>query len=118
MKKILVVEDDPGVVGLYKYLCGSMEKEVLTVEEFTGAAVEKIFLEHQFEITHVISDANLGCSDFTGVDVVRIIRCLDKDIPILAISSLGDIQTKMLKEGATLAITKPFQLAEVMSHLG
>lgn len=107
-RRVLVVDDDPGVLSL---LCHALETVGYRVHTApNGKEALSLWLENYYAM--VITDLILACSE--GVDLVRKIRELDQHVPILAITGFGqEIAQEALDAGADHVLRKPFHLFEV-----
>lgn len=62
---------------------------------------------------------DIGLPDISGIDVCRELRKIDNDTPILVLSGLNSIHTKveLLDSGADDYLTKPFDIKELRSRI-
>lgn len=106
MIKILIVDDDPVICALLEaYL---VEKGYQTFIALSGkAAIEKVKTEKPQIVL-----LDIGMPGMDGVETLRQIKNIDKEIGVVMISGLKDEETaKMtLKLGADDYITKPMDL--------
>lgn len=109
MKNILIVEDDHRLAeSIYSYL----KNEGYRCESaYDGQMAMKFFLNGTFHV--IVMDINLP--KMNGLDLCRLIREKNKQIPILMITAFGDIDSKMeaFDQGADDYIVKPFHLKEL-----
>ena len=113
MVKILVVEDDENMnISICKHLSmnGYMAKSSLNALD----AIDIISLE-KYDL--IISDIMMPKMD--GFEFARVVRSLDKNIPILFVTARGDFEAK--KEGFNAGIddylVKPINLNELLLHI-
>lgn len=107
---ILLVEDEEAIRSL---TATNLEKKgytVLTAED--GAKAIAIFKEHQSEISLVFSD--LGLPKLDGLDVLKVIKALRKDIKGILASGYFDPQMKeeLVKEGIQ-TLQKPYSSTQL-----
>ena len=107
-KRVLVVDDDPGVLSLLRHTLETVGYEVHTAT--SGSQGFAMWQENHYAL--VITDLVLAASG--GVDLVRRIRATDNQIPILAITGFGqEVAQEALDAGADHVLRKPFHLFEV-----
>jgi DNA-binding NtrC family response regulator len=109
MKQILIADDD---LSMRMALAESLERcgfEVETAEN--GADALKIFQQGKFEV--VITDMRMP--KMTGMDVLRGVKKISPQIPVILITAYGTIKTAVeaMKEGASEFIMKPFSLDDL-----
>ena len=110
--RILVVDDEPGILGAIAPLLRSRGYDVFTA--MTGkAALEAVEL-HQPDV--VVLD--LGLPDMNGGDVCRLIRD-GGSMPIIILSARGAEADKVaaLDAGADDYVTKPFGNEELLARI-
>lgn len=112
--KILVVDDE-------ELICWSLKR---TFEKhaghsvccvYTGSdAIQKI-MENQYDV--VITDLKLP--DVNGRELVRKIKDLGIDTPVIVISSYfsEDILNDVVKQGVVRCINKPFQIEDILNNV-
>lgn len=115
MKKILIVDDEPGVVKMIRYL---LEKNAYTVVSATeGEEGLKLVQEEKPDL--ILMDIMMPTLD--GNEVMRRLKESEatKDIPIIMLSALGqegDV-AKSLELGAIDYVVKPFHPQELLDRL-
>jgi EAL domain-containing protein (putative c-di-GMP-specific phosphodiesterase class I) len=101
--RILVVEDD---VALARALVRSLSREGFAVSvAHDGIVAGETLMSERFDV--VVSDVNLpGAS---GVDLLRLVRVHDLDVPILLVTGTPDAEKaqRAVELGALLYLTKP-----------
>jgi two-component system KDP operon response regulator KdpE len=110
--RILVVDDEPNIIGTIAPLLRSKGYDVLTA--MTGRAA----LEAQERDTPDLVVLDLGLPDMDGVDVCVAIR-QSSGIPILVLSARGAESDKVraLDAGADDYVTKPFGAEELLARV-
>jgi two-component system KDP operon response regulator KdpE len=110
--RILVVDDEPNIIGTVAPLLRSKGYDVLTA--MTGRAA----IEAQTRDTPDLVVLDLGLPDMDGVDVCVAIR-QSSGIPILVLSARGAEKDKVraLDAGADDYVTKPFGAEELLARI-
>ncbi len=111
-KKLLVIEDDLNLtLALYRAL--SHTYKVYTSKTATSG-IKKI---QTLSIDLIILDLNLP--DATGLKVIKNIRQLGYNMPVLVLSGEASLDSKvdLLDNGANDYLTKPFSLAELKARI-
>jgi DNA-binding response OmpR family regulator len=98
MAKVLIADDEPMVVHLLKTVLRRLGHTVLTAKG--GKAAVSKFANHRPEVT--ILDLNMP--DMNGIDLLRKIRSVDRQAPIIVWSGVG---TETLeREAQELGVTE------------
>jgi DNA-binding response OmpR family regulator len=108
-----LVADDDRALGMY--LARGLETEGHTVTLASdGQSAVKTFLDEMPDLT--ILDLNLPRKD--GTEVLRFVRSVTEDLPILILSARNDVETRVrcLDLGADDCMLKPFSLAELRAR--
>lgn len=107
-KTILVVDDEPGYRDLLALELTSGEVFVLTAAN--GALAAETLRREKVDL--VITDMKMPRLD--GLDVVRTVRNLSPDLPVILISgySLEDRAAAAVRE-ASAFLRKPFEMSEL-----
>ncbi len=105
-ERILVVDDEPNMLRLLKTIL--MDKtgyEVTTTNN--PLEVSKLLQEDDYHV--VITDLKMPLVD--GMDLIEIIKKIDRNLPIIIITAYGTIETaeEAVQKGAYDFITKPFR---------
>ena len=115
MTKILIVEDEPGLVKLLEYNLGHQSYQTCVCLD--GAKVMRLL--DQEEPDFVLLDWMLP--NVSGVDICRSIRrhARFKNIPIIMLTARGDESDKVkgLSFGADDYMTKPFSIPELLARI-
>ncbi len=111
-KRILVVDDEPGIVDLVSYGLRREGYDVASVGE--GERALEQARESRFDL--VVLDVMLP--GMSGMDVCRTLRA-ESDIPILMLTARdAEVDTVVgLEVGADDYVTKPFSMAELVSRV-
>ena len=105
-KRLLIIEDEPGVASLLKKVCLSLNQsfqfQVDSVPKL-GAGLE-LLQNEEFDL--IFLDLNLP--DSKGYDTFHKIHSSASDIPIVVISGVGDKATseRVVEEGAEAYLRK------------
>ena len=112
MTTVLIVDDEPNIIGTVAPLLRSKGYDVLTA--MTGRAA----IETQERDTPDLVVLDLGLPDVDGVDVCVAIR-RSSGIPILVLSARGAERDKVraLDAGADDYVTKPFGPEELLARI-
>jgi two-component system, OmpR family, copper resistance phosphate regulon response regulator CusR len=111
--RILLAEDEPKL--------GQIIQEELTRQgyptdvAYDGLVAEKLFKEHSYSL--VLLDVNLPYKN--GLALCKEFRDTKKNIPIIMLTALGEIQDKMdaFNLGADDYIVKPFHFNELFARI-
>ncbi len=112
-KKILIVDDQPSLRQMLRFVLSSRSMNVIEAENGLDA-LEKLMNE---PIDLVVVDWQMPKMD--GLELVRRLRKMDiyKDTPIVIISCLDDIEAR--REACTLGVLtwlrKPFRMSEIQT---
>jgi two-component system alkaline phosphatase synthesis response regulator PhoP len=112
-KRILVVEDEP---GLRLTLCDRLRSEGYEVESAAeGQSGLALALDGVFDT--IILDVMLP--NISGFDICRRVRQHGKQTPILMLSARGEVVDKVagLQFGADDYVAKPFEFAELLARI-
>ncbi len=112
-QRILLAEDEPKL--------GQIIQQELTQHgyqadvAFDGQVAEKLFAEHNYAL--VLLDVNLPYKN--GLALCKEFREAKKNIPIIMVTALGEIQDKMdaFNFGADDYIVKPFHFNELLARI-
>ncbi|MCI0420233.1 MAG: response regulator, partial [Acidobacteria bacterium] len=103
--RILVVDDEAGMVESLQMLLTHMGYEVSTAQDGHSATEELRRNDYDVVITDLMMDGT------TGYDILEFVSAEQLNIPVLVVTGLGsvDAAVKALKQGAYDYILKPFQ---------
>jgi two-component system, NarL family, invasion response regulator UvrY len=119
MRRVLVVDDHPIVLqGCRRVLEDAGVDEILEAGSVAEASI--LFRRHAPDV--VIIDLAIHGKGFSGLDLVRRLRLINADLPILVFSMHGDpvIVSRALEAGATgylLKDTAPEDLVEAFDKV-
>jgi EAL domain-containing protein (putative c-di-GMP-specific phosphodiesterase class I)/CheY-like chemotaxis protein len=101
--RVLLIDDDPQVLSAYGRILKSTGMCVVQVSE--GDHVEAMLGALQFDA--VVSDIRLRGS--SGIDVLRTVKTLDPDLPVVLITAGGDLTSAVdaVTHGAFRYLLKP-----------
>lgn len=109
MKKVLIMEDHPDQAFLVQHALVNMQ--FLTVAcDNTFKAIEMI-RHHEFDI--VVTD--IAMPEMGGIEFIKYVRQIDKNIPIVVVTAYFDNETKAdsFRAGANYFIAKPFLVSDI-----
>jgi two-component system, OmpR family, KDP operon response regulator KdpE len=110
--KILVVDDEPPIRKLLRMGLSSQGYEIL--EAPNGKSSLELLAK---DPDLIILD--LGLPDVQGLELLRMIRARNEEVPIVVLSSRGDEAGKVeaLDLGADDYVTKPFGMEELLARM-
>jgi two-component system, OmpR family, alkaline phosphatase synthesis response regulator PhoP len=113
MSKVLVIEDDPNIIGLICIHLRDLNLEVETANN--GIDGLKMALTNQFEL--IILDVMLPGMD--GIQVSQKMRALNCRTPLLMLTAKSEEFDKVmgLESGADDYLTKPFGVRELVARV-
>lgn len=109
MAKVLIADDEPMVIHLLKTILTRLGHQVL--EAHGGEAALGVFTKYQPEAA--ILDLNMP--GMSGIEVLRRIRALDRQVPVIVWSGAGTeaLEREAQKLGVTEFLKKGFSLHEL-----
>ena len=110
---ILVAEDEPRVASfLYRGLTAEGYGCVVA-----GDAESALAVAHTQPVDLVLLDLILP--DRSGLDVLRVLRAHDSRLPVLILTAMDDVDSKVsgLDQGADDYVTKPFAFDELLARI-
>jgi len=112
--KILIVDDKPANVALLTKLLGDAGySAVMSTTDPT--VVQALYLEHRFDL--IVLDLQMPDMDgFAVMDALRTIE-LGGYLPVLVITAQPGHKLRALRAGARDFISKPFDIAEVLTRV-
>jgi len=111
--RILLVEDD---LALQNSLAGILRGAGYAVD-VTGDGVEGLFFGEEYPLDLAIID--LGLPGMPGLELIRKLRQLDRQFPIMILTARAEWQDKVegLESGADDYLTKPFHPEELKARV-
>jgi two-component system alkaline phosphatase synthesis response regulator PhoP len=111
--RILLVEDEPGLVLTLTDRLSSEDYEVETASDGEAGLERALSAEHDLIILDVMLPRK------NGLDVCRDLRQKNIQTPILMLTARGQVTDKVvgLKLGADDYVTKPFELIELLARI-
>lgn len=112
-KKILVVDDDPGIVDALSLVLGTAGYEVET--SLTGDFVDGLTPSTLPDL--ILLDVRLSGTD--GRELCRSLKADPdtKDVPILMVSADHNVEHEIHLCGANGFIAKPFEIKDLLSNV-
>ena len=113
MKRILIVEDEPGMASFIEKGLASRGYAAKVVRD--GASATAIASDSDFDLTIL----DLGLPDIDGLSVLRELRRRGERMPVLILTARDDTRDMVegLDAGAGDYITKPFKLDELLARV-
>ena len=111
--RILLVEDEDRIAS---FVVKGLQAEGQTVDRASGVTEAKYLLsERTFDL--VLLDLMLP--DGHGSEVLATVRAGDRDLPVIVLSALGEVDDKvsLLDMGADDYLTKPFSMRELSARV-
>lgn len=111
--RILVVEDDAEVRAYLERALQSEGHSVAAVEDGDAALIEAAHGDYAVAIV----DRMLPGLD--GLAVIRALRAMGRDVPVLVLSALGDVDHRVegLRAGGDDYLAKPFAFSELLARV-
>jgi len=111
--RILVVEDEDSIAS---FVVKGLSAEGHAVERAATAA-DAVGLGVTFDFDLILLDLILP--DGSGLDVLKRVRAVRPDVPVIVVSALGEVDDKvnLLDAGADDYLVKPFAFAELAARV-
>ena len=111
--RLLIIEDDAQVAA---YLAKGLKEQGFNVDHASDGK-SGLFLAASENYDAMIVDRMLPKLD--GIDIIKSVRATGKTIPILILSALGEVESRVegLRVGADDYLTKPFAFSELLARL-
>ena len=113
--RILVADDDPGMLGTLSWILKEQGYEVVTTHE--GGRVVPIMIDRTPDL--VLLD--ILFNDQSGIDVLELIRKDERwrDVPVVMMSALTpeEAAVRTLGLGAADYVRKPFRVRELLARI-
>lgn len=110
MSRILLVDDDPGILTVLNTLIKSAGHETVAVRG--GEKAREVLLNEAFDL--MISDVRMEPID--GIELLRIARRERPEMAVIMLTGHATVETAVqaMKEGAFDYVTKPFKVDELL----
>lgn len=111
--RILLAEDEPKLSHVIQEELNNVGFK--TDVAFDGQVAQKLFSQHEYSL--VLLDINLPYKN--GLSLCKEFRVINKNIPIIMLTALGELQDKMdaFTVGADDYIVKPFHFDELFARI-
>ena len=109
-KRILVVDDEPGILRFVKTSLGLAGYDVTT----TGNGEEALQLAKSQKLDIILLDILM--QPMNGFDVLKQLRIFSK-VPVIILTAQREIAETALKEGADAYVMKPFVPGELVKEI-
>jgi len=111
--RLLVIEDE---AQLRTQIQRQLQADGYTVD-VSGDGKEGLYQASEYPLDAAIVD--LGLPGLSGIEVIKQLRALGKNLPILILTARGSWQDKVqgLEAGADDYLVKPFQMEELQARL-
>jgi len=115
MKKILIIDDEKDI----RFLLSSIlaDEQYLTIEAGNIDEAEKKIETENFDLALI--DISLGDKKKDGISLLKKIKKIDSDLPVIMISGHATIQIAVdsVKEGAFEFLEKPFNTSRLLNFV-
>jgi len=115
MKKILIIDDEKDI----RFLLSSIlvDEQYLTIEAGNIDEAEKKIGTENFDLALI--DISLGDKKKDGISLLKKIKKIDSDLPVIMISGHATIQIAVdsVKEGAFEFLEKPFNTSRLLNFV-
>lgn len=115
MDRLLVVDDDLNILKVLKMRLESEGYYVETASDITHA--KDMAIKNEYELA--ILDMKFTGTNGNGIELMKSIHEVDRDLPIIILTAHGTIETAVeaMKEGAYIYLTKPFDHRELLLQI-
>lgn len=113
MKKILIVDDQPGI-------------RILLNEVFQKEGFQTLLAANGLEALKLFNENNVDCvildmkiPGMNGLEILQNIKKQNKEVPVMMITAYGeqDLINAAMSEGAFSYFTKPFNIFEIVNEV-
>jgi two-component system, NtrC family, response regulator PilR len=110
MARILLVDDEPGILNVLSNLLRSANHETVAVRG--GEKAQEVLQNENFDL--MISDLRMAPVD--GMQLLKTVRRQAPSTSVIMLTAYGSVETAVeaMKEGAFDYVTKPFKVDELM----
>jgi DNA-binding response OmpR family regulator len=111
--RVLVVEDEPGIVDFVRR--GLQSEGFVVMSATDGIEGERLALSESFDA--IVLDLMLPGRG--GLDILAALRRAKPNIPVIVLTARGEVEDRVagLDAGAVDYLVKPFSLAELMARV-
>ena len=111
--RVLVVEDEPGIVDFVRR--GLQASGFTVAVAFDGIEGERLALSESFDL--IVLDLMLPGR--SGLDILASLRAAKSNVPVIVLSARGEIEDRVvgLDAGAVDYLIKPFSMAELVARV-
>src|SRR6056300_117715 len=115
MKKILIIDDEKDIRFLLSSIL--LDEDYLTIEAGNIAEAEKKIDGENFDLALI--DISLGDKKKDGISLLKKIKIMNSDLPVIMISGHATIQIAVdsIKEGAFEFLEKPFNTSRLLNFV-
>ena len=115
MKKILIIDDEKDIRFLLSSIL--LDEDYLTIEAGNIAEAEKKIDGENFDLALI--DISLGDKKKDGISLLKKIKKMNSDLPVIMISGHATIQIAVdsIKEGAFEFLEKPFNTSRLLNFV-
>lgn len=116
MRKVLVVDDEPDILRLNRYILEARDFSVL--EAGNGKEAIVLFEKNADELELVVLDLTMPVMD--GMDTFKYIKKIKPDIKILLVTGYDDMWDleELIEQENTEILKKPYQIDDFMQVIG
>jgi two-component system, NtrC family, response regulator GlrR len=113
MDRILVADDDLNILKVLKMRLESEGYQVETASDIKMA--QDLAAKNEYELAIL----DLKLSGASGIDLMKSIREVNPDLPIIILTAYGTIESAVeaMKEGAYIYLTKPFDHRDLLLQI-
>lgn len=110
MNRILVCDDDPGVLEVIKIILEENKFEVITATN--GKGIQKMIAQTRPDILFL----DIWMPGIDGKEITKLLKKDEqfKDMPIIIVSALNDTKDIAKEVGADGFLSKPFTIADLL----
>lgn len=112
---ILVVDDEPDIVEIVSEVLAAAGYRVLSAGD--GQTATTVFAEHSASISAVVLDLTMPRKP--GLDVLRDIRQISRDVPVVLSSGFSEDDVASQLDGLAVSVfmRKPYRFRELLAQL-
>ncbi|MBP5591870.1 sigma-54-dependent Fis family transcriptional regulator [bacterium] len=113
---VLVIDDEESILQSMKFLLGNSGYTVMTAADATAGL--KIIKELEHELSVIVTDLFLP-GGFDGFEIIKAVKDLETQIPIIMITAFGNVETavRAMQNGAYTFLTKPIDMKVLLEQM-